>query len=119
MKDSDAPGEVEESSQDNPLVVTRATRFSFWPQLRRLLVFQVKLYVDAFRDVFLSLLSLIAFVLDVVLRSDEKDSMFTRVLRLGRRSERAINLFEQHDPSRQGKHTVDGIIRDVEEKLSR
>lgn len=94
-------------------------QYTFWSQLKRLLVFQIKLYVDAARDILLSPLSALAFVLDVVMGNDRQNSFFTRVLRLGRRTERAINLFEQHDPEQQGKNTVDGLIRDVEGKLRR
>lgn len=90
-----------------------------WRQLRRLLVFQLKLYIDAFRDILLSPLSAIAVLLDVLQNNDEQESHFSRVLRWGRRTERAINLFEQHDLHGQDRNTVDGLIRDVEDKLSR
>ena len=70
----------------------------FWPQLRRLLVFQFKLYVDALRDFLLSLLSFGAFLLDVVHKQEGSQSHFEQVLKLGRRTEKAINLFDQHAP---------------------
>jgi len=89
----------------------------FWPQLKRLLIFQVKLYVDAFRDFFLSLLSLLAFVLDVIQQNHGPGSHFESVLSLGRRSEKAINLFDQHDPDEQDARSVDGVIREVEKRF--
>lgn len=89
----------------------------FWPQLRRFLIFQVKLYVDAFRDLLLSVLSLLAFFLDVLQQNHGAGSHFDNVLKLGRRSERAINLFNQHDPDKQGDRSVDGIIRNVEDRF--
>lgn len=92
-------------------------RYRFWPKLKRLFVFQVKLYVDAFRDFFLSLLSLFAFLLDVVQQNHGPDSHFENVLSLGRRTEKAINLFNQHDPEQQDSRSVDGVIREVEKRF--
>ena len=120
MGKSEKQEELTNSSQSKEIARTSpGARFQFWPQLKRLLVFQVKLYVDAIRDILLSFLSFWAFVLDVILRNDAKDSLFSRVLGLGRRSERAINLFEQYDPEEQGGRTVDGLIREVEDKFRR
>ena len=119
MGNNDNKEELHAQSSRKEVSVSSGARISFWPQLKRLLVFQVKLYVDAFRDLFLSFLSIWAFLFDVILRNNEKDSLFSRVLRLGRRTERAINLFEQHDPEQQGRNTVDGLIRDVEDRFGR
>ena len=93
------------------------TMESVWPQLRRVLVFQLKLYIDAFRDLFLSALSLGAFLIDLIQQNMGPDSYFERVLKFGRGTERAINLFNQYDPDHQGTKTVDGVIRDVEDKF--
>lgn len=98
---------------------TAIVKPGLWSRLRRLLVFQFKLYIDAFRDILLSPLSAIAVLLDVLQNNDEENSHFSRLLRWGRRTERAINLFEQHDLHGQDRNTVDGLIRDVEDKLSR
>lgn len=89
----------------------------FWPQLKRLLIFQLKLYIDAIRDLLLSAASLVAFIFDVIQQNHGEDSHFSSVLRLGRRSERAINLFDQHTPEEQGKASVDAMIRGVEDRL--
>lgn len=88
-----------------------------WPQFRRLLVLQVKLYLDAFRDLLLSAVSLGAFLIDVVQKNTGPDCYFEKVLKFGRKSERAINLFNQYDPEHQGPHTVDGVINDIEDKF--
>ena len=79
-----------ETPETNPSVV------KFYLQCKRLFVFQLKLYVDAFRDVVLITLSFLAFLFDVVLMRDPQSGYFEKVLALGRRSERLINLFEQH-----------------------
>ncbi len=89
-----------------------------WPQLRRLIIFQLKLYIDAFRDFFLSLLSFVAFVLDVITNNHGPGSHFENVLKLGRRTERAINLFDQYSGSEaQGGKRVDDFIDEVEERF--
>jgi hypothetical protein len=108
MKEQPAPGTAAGKS---------GYQARFWPQLKRLLIFQIKLYVDAIRDLLLSALSLFAFIGDVMLQNHGKDSLFEGVLRLGRKSERAINLFEQYDPGSQGRHSVDGVIRKVEDRF--
>ncbi|GAB5500646.1 MAG: hypothetical protein PsegKO_29570 [Pseudohongiellaceae bacterium] len=104
---------MQETDGAGPRVGKEARLDRFWPQLKRLLVFQLKLYVDAFRDFFLSLLSLLAFLLDVIQRNHGPDSHFENVLSLGRRTEQAINLFNQHDPEQQDVRSVDGVIREV------
>ena len=90
---------------------------SLWGQIRKFLVFQIKLYVDAFRDLFLSALSLFAIVLDIASQRSGEDSFFEGVLRLGRRSERAIDLFNQHRADDKSGNSVDAIIDRVEEKI--
>lgn len=88
-----------------------------WGQLRRFVVFQIKLYVEAIRDVFLSGLALFAFVIDLVLRLKGEQSLFEKLLQLGRKSERAINLFNQHDHEQTGVASIDGIVREVEDRF--
>ena len=90
-----------------------------WPQLRKLLVFQVKLYIDAFRDILLSILSLGAFVIDLVQQNDGPDSYFDKVLQFGRSTERSINLFNQFDATERGARSVDSVIEEVEERFKR
>ena len=91
----------------------------FMEQLKRFLVFQVKLYVDALRDLVLSAMSLFAFILDVVLMHEPEESLFDKVLGLGRRSERAINLFNKHGKEEQGAVSIDGLVDEMEERLKR
>lgn len=85
-----------------------------WPQVRRVLVLQIKLYVDAFRDLLLSALALGALVIDLVLGNSSADSYVEKVFWLGRKSERAINLFNQYDLAGQGRHSVDRVLNEVE-----
>jgi hypothetical protein len=62
-----------------------------WELIRDVLVFQVKLAIDALRDVLLSPLSLAAAALDLL--SDRPGRRFRALLALGRESEIRIDLF--------------------------
>ncbi len=89
------------------------------PQLRRLLILQFKLYIDAFRDICLSVLSLGAFLIDVFQGNEGSDCYFDDVMKLGRRTERAINLFDQVDPATQEEPSVDSLLRKAEDQWPR
>lgn len=91
----------------------------YWPTTRKFLVFQLKLYIDAFRDVFLSILSLLAFAVDIILLNQGPESYFEKVLAFGRRTEVTINLFDQYDLDEQGGTSVDKILKDVESSLEK
>lgn len=73
--------------------VLTAKKVQFWTALRHLLRFQLKLALDAIRDVVMSPISIICFLLDVVLRPDEADSFHRKMILLGRKTDRRINLF--------------------------
>lgn len=80
--------------------------------LRHLLVFQLKLAADAFRDFLLSPLSIIAFVLDAVFKPRPEHSLYLRLMLLGRRSDRVINLFDDHRDA--GEFTIDRAVDELE-----
>ena len=65
--------------------------------MQNLFVFQLELYIDAFRGSVLSALSFFVFPLDVVLMRDPQSGSFWKVLNLGWRSERLLKLFGQHN----------------------
>lgn len=72
-----------------------------WRLIRDALVFQLKLMADATRDLLLSPLSIIAVVVDLLSHpSSNEQSYFYRLLRMGRSSERWINLFAAATPRR-------------------
>lgn len=80
--------------------------------LRRLLVFQFKLAVDALRDFFLSPVSIVAFMIDAVTKPVPQRSLYARLMRFGHRSDRMINLFDDHrDPT---EFTIDRAVDEVE-----
>lgn len=89
-----------------------------WPQLRRLLVFQVKLLIDIVRDFVFAPLSVVACIIDLFQQNHGKNSSFERVMELGRQMEKKVNLFEQHNgDAERDPHSVDAIVDTIEEKL--
>lgn len=54
-----------------------------WPQLRKFLVFQLKLYIDAFRDILLSALSLGAFIIDLIKQNEGRIAISKKCCDLG------------------------------------
>jgi hypothetical protein len=66
---------------------------SRWELIRDLVVFQLKLALDALRDVLLVPVSLVAGIVDLVSGGEPPGKNFYGVVRLGRGTERWINLF--------------------------
>lgn len=88
-----------------------------WPQLRLLLVFQIKLYIDAARDLLMSPLSVVVFIIDAVQGNRGEKSLFESLLQFGRRTEKAINLFNQHDVNDENYRGIDSILMQVEDAV--
>lgn len=83
--------------------------------LRHVVVFQVKLAADALRDFLMSPLSVLAFIVDAISKPRPEDSLYLRLMLLGRRSDRLINLFDEHRDS--GAFTIDRAVDELEEAL--
>ena len=81
--------------------------------LRHLLVFQVKLGAVALRDLLMSPVSMLVFMVDVVRKPTLEDSLYLRLMLLGRKSDRVINLFDEHKDA--GHFTVDQAVEELEE----
>lgn len=79
---------------------------------RHLLVFQVKLVADAARDLLMSPVSVAVFILDALSRPKLENSLYLRLMLLGRKSDRVINLFDEHRDA--GHFTVDQAIEELE-----
>lgn len=80
--------------------------------LRHLLLFQLKLAADALRDFLLSPLSVLAFLIDVIRKPPLKESLYLRLMLAGRRSDRFINLFDDHKDG--GNFTIDNAVDELE-----
>lgn len=87
----------------------------FGKALRHLLIFQLKLFVDAFRDLIFSPISLIVFIVDSITRPAVKNSMSRKMMHLGRKTDRVINLFGEYSGS--GDYTIDATVAEVETVL--
>ena len=79
--------------------------------LRHLVLFQIKLGADALRDLLLSPVSVLVFLHDIIRKPSVEDSLYLRLMVLGRRSDRYINLFDEHKDK--GHYTVDEAIETV------
>ena len=89
-----------------------------WEFLRDVLVFQLKLFVDAIRDLVLSPISIVAGVVDLISGDEPPGRYFYRVLALGGRTETWINLFGMHarpdEPGGDESVTIDALVAQVE-----
>ena len=79
---------------------------------RHLLVFQFKLFADAFRDFMFSPLSLAAFLYDAITRPNVRDSLSYKMMLMGRRSDRVINLFDEYTMG--NGFTLDETVAQIE-----
>jgi len=85
--------------------------------LRHMLVFQIKLIADAMRDLFLSPISMVVFLLDLISRPVLKDSLSLKLMLAGRRTDRMINLFNEYSTS--GEYTIDESVAELETVIQR
>lgn len=84
--------------------------------VKRLLVFQLKLLLDALRDILLSPISIIATTIDLIEGRKGQKSYFSLLLKYGRESERRINLFDQHSKKSNARN-LDSVVQQVEDIL--
>lgn len=85
--------------------------------LRKTVVLQFKLLVDGIRDALLIPLSLIAAMIGLARGGENADEELRRVIKLGRRSERWINLWGHQVPLRRNHPggSLDTLLDRVEE----
>lgn len=79
---------------------------------RHLLVFQIKLAADAIRDLLMSPVSILVFFVDAMRKPTLEESWYLRLMLLGRKSDRLINLFDEHKDA--GHYTVDEAVEELE-----
>jgi hypothetical protein len=94
-----------------------AARVGVLRALRHLIVFQIKLGADALRDIVLSPLSVLVFLIDALRRPDLEDSLYLRLMLLGRRTDAMINLFDQHKDA--GAYTIDEAVDELQRQIQR
>jgi hypothetical protein len=64
-----------------------------WPLIRQAVVFQLKLGLDALRDIVMSPISIVLVATDILIGNNHQQSYFLRLMRLGKHSDHWINLF--------------------------
>lgn len=94
--------------------------------VKDVLVFQVKLIVDGFRDLLLVPVSIGAGIMSLVQAGPKPGPQFYELLRVGRRSERWINLFAAAGPEREAESRNDSaatsrtpVPADIDELVER
>jgi len=70
--------------------------YSRWTMCKNLFFFQVKLAFDALRDLVLSPISFICTLVDIIKKNDNEQSQFNQLMRVGKRTDIWLNLFNQH-----------------------
>ena len=91
-----------------------------WKFLRDVLVFQLKLFLDNLRDFALMPVSLVAALIDLVIKGEREGALFYKVLRWGAHSEEVIDVYsaiETHEASGlviNPNYTVDAVIARLE-----
>lgn len=110
--DADQPPD----SPDSPEIDAR--RLSRLQLLINVGVFQLKLLFDGIRDLLLVPVALGCGVYGILFGGDQPDQYFNRLLAFGRRSDRFINLFNQHDgSSKNNQPTSDEILAPYRDRL--
>lgn len=95
-------------------------RESRWRLMRDVLVFQVKLAMEAVLDITLIPVSLAAAGLDLLLGNWRRPRWFHAVLRFGERCERRINLWGVALPDVDAPHSdADVLVRSIESLIRR
>ena len=84
---------------------------------RHLVIFQIKLFADALRDLLFSPISLTAFIIDAFTRPPVDESLSFKLMHLGRYSDRVIDLFSEHKTT--GPFTIDATVAEVESVVKR
>jgi len=84
--------------------------------VRDTITFQLKLMVDGLRDAVLIPVSLVAALVGFLRGGEDADREFQQVIRLGRRSERWINLFgnDAADEEAHAEGSIDQILQQAE-----
>jgi hypothetical protein len=108
-----------------PSTSPRSDHNDRWKFLRDVLVFQLKMFLDNVRDFALMPISLVAALIDLIIRGEREGALFYRVLRWGSHSEEVIDVYSAIEHHEKGDfrinpgYTVDGVIARLEGALTR
>jgi hypothetical protein len=91
-----------------------------WAFFRDVVVFQLKLLLDNIRDFALQPITLVAAIIDLIVRGEREGTCFYKVLEWGAHSERVIDVYSAlekrgiADARLKHNYTVDALIAKVE-----
>jgi len=80
---------------------------SRWALIRDMLIFQVKLAMDAIRDLLLSPASIVCGLIDIFKGHSLSKSYFHKLMALGQKSDSWLNLFGNHNKIPDNSSTID------------
>ena len=92
-------------------------RWKFW---RDVAAFQLKMFLDNVRDLVLMPVSLVAALIDLIMKGEREGALFYKVLRWGSHSEEVIDVYsaiKDHEPGKfkvSPAYTVDAVIARLE-----
>ena len=105
---------------NNELKKSQANSDERWKFWRDVAVFQLKMFLDNVRDLVLMPVSLVAAVIDLIMKGEREGALFYKVLRWGSHSEEVIDVYsaiKDHDPGKfkvSPTYTVDAVIARLE-----
>jgi hypothetical protein len=92
------------------------TKRKSWPLIRAVLVLQIKLLLNAARDLILIPLALAAAAIDLIQLKKHEPHYFRTVLKVGESSDRWIDIWAtEHDANSSPRENVDALLARVEE----
>ncbi len=68
-----------------------------WALIRDVFIFQIKLAMDAMRDLLLSPVSIICGIIDIIKGDSPSQSYFHKLMSLGQQTDSWLNLFGNHN----------------------
>ena len=93
--------------------VTRPDDTSRWSLVRRLLIFQVKLFADSLRDFVLSPVSFVIVAVSLLLGRRNPHGLFDRLMQAGQITDNWIDLFGHH-AKKGDRPSLEGMIDEIE-----
>ncbi len=99
-----------------PISDSESSNADRWELLRDVAVFQLKLVLDAVRDVVLSPLSMIAAAAGLIGGGERPGRYLDSLIQVGRRTDRWINLFGEFDEDSR-EASVDALVAEVEKRV--
>jgi hypothetical protein len=89
-----------------------------WALIRDMLIFQIKLAMDAIRDLFLSPVSIICGIVDILMGNTQSKSYFYKLMNFGHKTDSWLNLFGHHNKGTENLNGEDGQTPKVDRNVN-